>query len=82
VRGGRSKTTHQLKLICVSELKNLRCQAGTSRWGGTRYLQFAFTEQGVAMLSSVLNSDRDIQVNIQKEKKAPYGKRPKNIGNN
>ena len=34
------------------------------------------------MLSSVLNSDRDIQVNIQKEKKAPYGKRPKNIGNN
>ena len=37
----------------------------TSRsWGGRRYLPLAFTEQGVAMLSSVLNSDRAIRVNI------------------
>ncbi|MBI5602726.1 MAG: ORF6N domain-containing protein [Deltaproteobacteria bacterium] len=47
------------------ELKNLIFQFGTSRWGGTRKLPFAFTENGVAMMSSVLNSQRAIQVNIQ-----------------
>jgi len=47
------------------ELKNLMCHFGTSSWGGTRKLPYAFTEQGVAMLSSVLNSERAIQVNIQ-----------------
>ncbi len=51
--------------LSKSELDDLRCQFGTSRWGGTRYSPFAFTEQGVAMLSSVLNSDGAIQVNIQ-----------------
>jgi hypothetical protein len=40
-------------------------QFGTSSWGGTRKTPFAFTEQGVAMLSGVLNSDRAINVNIQ-----------------
>lgn len=43
----------------------LRSQFVTSSWGGRRYLFYVFTEQGVAMLSSVLNSDRAIQVNIQ-----------------
>jgi len=38
----------------------LRCQIVTSSWGGRRYLPYAFTEQGVAMLSSVLNSKRAI----------------------
>ena len=47
------------------ESKNLIFQSGTSRWGGTRKTPFAFTENGVAMLSSVLNSQRAIQVNIQ-----------------
>lgn len=47
------------------EFYNLRCQIGTSSWGGLRYKPYAFTEQGVAMLSSVLNSKRAIQVNIQ-----------------
>ena len=47
------------------ELKNLRYHFGTSSWGGSRYKLYAFTEQGVAMLSSVLNSERAIQVNIQ-----------------
>ncbi len=47
------------------ECLNLRYQNGTSTWGGARYLPMAFTEQGVAMLSSVLNSSRAIQVNIQ-----------------
>lgn len=43
---------------------NLIFQNGTSRWGGTRKLPYAFTEQGLAMLSGVLNSDIAIQVNI------------------
>ena len=43
----------------------MRCQFGTSSsWGGRRTAPYAFTEQGVAMLSSVLNSDRAIEVNI------------------
>jgi hypothetical protein len=42
----------------------LRSQIATSRWGGSRYLPFAFTEHGVAMLSSVLNSKIAIAVNI------------------
>jgi hypothetical protein len=48
------------------ELENWRCQFGTSNSEkmGLRYKPFAFTEQGVAMLSSVLRSERAIQVNI------------------
>ena len=42
----------------------LRCQFVTSSWGGKRYLPYAFTEQGVAMLSGVLKSQRAIEVNI------------------
>jgi hypothetical protein len=44
---------------------NLRFQFGTSSWGGRRYRPYAFTEQGVAMLSSVLHSKRAIHVNIE-----------------
>ena len=47
------------------ELENLMFQFGTSNWGGTRKIPSAFTEQGVAMLSSVLKSERAVQVNIQ-----------------
>ncbi len=47
------------------EFNNLRSQIATSSWGGTRYLPYAFTELGVAMLSSVLHSKQAIQVNIQ-----------------
>ncbi len=47
------------------EVANLRSQIVTSSWGGRRYIPYTFTEQGVAMLSSVLNSDRAIEVNIQ-----------------
>ena len=46
------------------EVTNLRLQIATSSYGGRRYLPYAFTEQGVAMLSSVLNSRRAIKVNI------------------
>lgn len=47
------------------EFKNLIFHFGISSWGGTRKLPYAFTENGVAMLSSVLNSKRAVQVNIQ-----------------
>ncbi len=46
------------------EVNCLRSQFATSKRGGRRYLPYAFTEQGVAMLSGVLNSKRAIQVNI------------------
>jgi hypothetical protein len=51
--------------LTPEEVSNLRCHFGTSSWGGVRYNPLAFTEQGVAMLSTVLNSKRAIQVNIQ-----------------
>ncbi len=51
--------------LTEKEFENLRSQIGTSRWGGTRYMPMAFTEQGVAMLSSVLNSKTAIEVNIR-----------------
>jgi len=53
--------------LTKEEFENLRSQFGisSSSYGGRRYLPYAFTENGVAMLSSVLNSKRAIQVNIQ-----------------
>jgi hypothetical protein len=47
------------------EFENLKSQIVTSSWGGVRKLPFAFTEQGVAMLSGVLNSPIAIKVHIQ-----------------
>ena len=47
------------------DLTILRSQIVTSSWGGSRYIPMAFSEQGVAMLSSVLNSKQAILVNIQ-----------------
>jgi hypothetical protein len=47
------------------EFEILKFQFGISSWGGTRSFPYAFTEQGVAMLSGILNSDRAISVNIQ-----------------
>ena len=52
-------------ILGVFEVRNLRSQIVTSGWGGLRYAPMAFTEQGVAMLSSVLRSDKAIMVNIQ-----------------
>lgn len=51
--------------LSKNELENLRSQFGTSSWGGNRYLPMAFKEQGIAMLSSILSSDRAIAVNIK-----------------
>ena len=47
-----------------AEWTDLKCQTGTASWGGSRIAPYAFTEQGVAMLSSVLRSPRAVQVNI------------------
>lgn len=46
------------------EFSNLRTKFSSSSYGGLRYMPFAFTEQGIAMLSSVLNSEKAIEVNI------------------
>lgn len=51
--------------LTEEEIDNLRSQFATSSWGGARYAPRAFTEHGIAMLSSVLNSERAITVNIQ-----------------
>ncbi|MCK9595437.1 MAG: ORF6N domain-containing protein [Candidatus Omnitrophica bacterium] len=51
--------------LTKQEVSNLRFQFGTSSWGGSRYFPCVFTQEGVAMLSSVLNSERAIAVNIQ-----------------
>ena len=50
--------------LTKNELDSLRTQFATSKRGGIRYPPFAFTEQGVAMLSTVLNNDKAIEVNI------------------
>ena len=51
--------------LTYQEFTHLKSQFVTSSWGGIRKLPYAFTEQGVAMLSGILNSDRAIAVNIQ-----------------
>lgn len=48
----------------LKEWQILRTQIATSSWGGSRYSPFAFTEQGVAMLASILNSPKAIEINI------------------
>jgi hypothetical protein len=51
--------------LTEEEYENLMSHFATSSWGGRRKMPFAFTEHGVLMLSSVLNSDTAIQVNIR-----------------
>ncbi len=50
--------------LTAEEFRNLKSQIVISSWGGRRHLPYAFTEQGVAMLSSVLNGQRVVKVNI------------------
>jgi len=61
---GRFPPDFMFELI-KNEFESLRTQFASSNKGGTRYLPFAFTEQGVAMLASVLSSVKAIEVNIQ-----------------
>ena len=51
--------------LSAEEWNNLKCQIGISSWGGDRQLPCAFTENGIAMLSSVLRSPTAIEVNIR-----------------
>ena len=51
--------------LSKDEFEEIKDQIDKSSWGGTRYMPMAFSEQGVAQLSSVLNSERAIKVNIQ-----------------
>ena len=51
-------------IVEIQSNTDLRSQIATSSWGGARYQPFAFTEQGIAMLSSILNSHQAIEVNI------------------
>ncbi len=51
--------------LTKQEAKNLISHFAISSWGGIRKLPYVFTQEGVAMLSSVLNSDRAVQVNIR-----------------
>ena len=51
--------------LTKEEWDNLRCQFGTFKKDIRKYLPYAYTEQGVAMLSSVLHSKKAIQINIQ-----------------
>ena len=50
--------------LTEEEAEILRFQIGISSWGGRRYLPSVFTEHGVAMLSSVLNSERAVEINV------------------
>ena len=50
--------------LSAEEFEYLKSQIATSSWGGRRTLPYVFTEQGVAMLSSVLHSDKAIEVNV------------------
>ena len=51
--------------LSAEEWNNLKCQTGISSWGGDRQLPYAFTENGIAMLSSVLRAPTAIEVNIR-----------------
>jgi len=57
--------SHFMFQLTKEEWQVLKSQFVTSSWGGVRKLPYVFTEQGVAMLSSVLRSEKAIQINIQ-----------------
>jgi len=50
--------------LSAGEFANLRCQSGTSSWGGRRYPPYAFTEHGAVMLAAVLKSKRAVEVSV------------------
>jgi hypothetical protein len=64
-RNGERFPTDFMFQLSADEWKNLKSQNVISSWGGARTAPYAFTEQGVAMLSSVLKSPRAVQVNIE-----------------
>lgn len=64
-RNGKRFPKDFMFTLTSKEYENLKSQNATSSWGGTRYLPMAFTEPGVAILSSILNSKTAIEVNIR-----------------
>lgn len=62
---GRFPIDFMFRLKVACQFENLKSQIATSSWGGRRKLPYAFSEHGLLMLSSVLNSDLAIKVNIQ-----------------
>ena len=73
VRRNISRFPADFKFELTKEaFQNLRSQIVISSWGGSQYIPMVFTEQGVAMLSSVLKSERAIQVNIQSAKTSRF----------
>ena len=65
VRRNRSRFPDDFTFqLTDEEAENLRCQSGTSSWGGRRYMPYAFTELGAVMLASLLNSKRAVQMSI------------------
>jgi len=66
VKRHRDRFAHDFMFqLTEEETGNSRYRIGRSGWGGRRYLPQAFTEQGVAMLSSVLHSKRAVMVNVE-----------------
>ncbi len=66
IRGKKVMLDSELaELYEVRTAENLRLQNGASSWGGRRYLPRVFTDYGILMLSSVLNSKRAVHVNVQ-----------------
>jgi hypothetical protein len=65
VRRNMNRFPHDFMFeLTKEEWTNLRYHFGTSSWGGTRYMPFAFTEHGVSMLANVLNSEKAINMSI------------------
>lgn len=66
VKRNRNRFPKDFKIeLNEREWKNLKQNFGTSTWGGIRHKPYCFTEYGIAMLSSVLNSEVAIDINIQ-----------------
>ncbi|MBI4875931.1 MAG: ORF6N domain-containing protein [Acidobacteria bacterium] len=65
VKRNRSRFPEDFRFqLTAEEAENLRCQFGTSSWGGSRYLPYAFTEHGAVMLASVLSSRRAVEMSV------------------
>ena len=64
IEASENSSSLRSQIVTLKDDQNLKSQFVISSWGGSRSLPYAFTEQGVAMLSSVLRSDKAISMNI------------------
>ena len=68
VTGSSTETSLRSQIVTLNSDESgsiLRSQIVTSRWGGTRYLPYAFTEHGIIMLASVLNSPTAVEASVR-----------------